>query len=66
MPGIVGEHLLQEVEGFEVEVVGRLVEDEEVGGLRERAGEHQPAALAAGEPPTGVRACSGANRKSFM
>ena len=44
-----GEHLLEEVEGLEVEVVGRLVEDEEVGRAGERAGEHQPSALAAGE-----------------
>ena len=47
--GIVGDHLLQEVERLEVEVVGRLVEHQQVRGRGERAGEHEAAALAAGE-----------------
>jgi hypothetical protein len=49
VPGIGGQHLLQEIEGFEIEIVGGLVEDQEVRRLRQRAGEHQPAALAAGQ-----------------
>ena len=65
--GIVAEHLLQHVEGLQIEVVGRLVQHQQVGGLRQRAGQHQAAALAAGErADSGVRACSGENRKSCM
>ncbi|GMA73839.1 hypothetical protein GCM10025880_02560 [Methylorubrum aminovorans] len=47
--GIVAEHLLQQVEGLEVEVVGGLVEHEEVGGLGERPRDQQAVALAARE-----------------
>ena len=63
---VVGEHLLQKIERLEIEIVGRLVEDEEVGGPRQGPRQHQPAAFAARELPTGVRACSGLNRKSFI
>ena len=44
---VVAEHLLEEVEGLQVEVVGRLVEDQEVRRLGECAGDQQPVALAA-------------------
>ncbi len=47
--GIVGQQLLQQVERFEVEIVGRLVEHQQVGGRGQRARQQQPAALAAGE-----------------
>ena len=59
---IVRDQLLQELEGFEVEVVRRLVEDEEVRRLRQRPREHEPVALAAGKDADGGAACSGANR----
>src|SRR5262249_46347637 len=44
--GVVGEHLLQHVEGFKVEIVGRLVEDEHIGGPRQRARQHEAASFA--------------------
>ena len=45
--GIVGEQLLQQVERLDVEIVGRLVEHQQVGRQRQRARQHEPAALAA-------------------
>ena len=47
--GIVAEQFLQEIERLDVEIVGRLVEHQQVGRLRQRAREHQPPALAAGQ-----------------
>ena len=47
--GIVAQHFLQHVERLEVEIVGRLVEHQQVRGLGQRARQHQPAALAARE-----------------
>ena len=44
---IVGDDFLKQVEGFEVEVVGRLVEHEEIGGAGKFAREQQARALAA-------------------
>ena len=46
---IVGDHLLEQVEGLEVEVVGRLVEDEQVRAAGEFAGEEQARPLAPGQ-----------------
>src|SRR5207253_1222137 len=46
---IVAEHFLEHVKRFEIEIVGRLVQNEKVGGLCQRARQHQSAALAAGE-----------------
>ena len=65
--GIIGQHFLQQVQRFQVEIVGRLVQHQQVGGLAPATG---PASAAPRSPPdstrTGVRACSGENRKSFM
>ena len=47
--GIVAEQLLQEVERLDVEVVGRLVENEQVGRLRQRPRKHEPSTLAPGQ-----------------
>ena len=44
---VIADHLLQQVERFQVEIVGRLVEDQQVGFARELAGEQQARALAA-------------------
>ena len=46
---MIGQHLLEQVQGLDVEVVGGLVEDQEVGGLGQDLGEQQTVALAAGE-----------------
>ena len=46
---VIAEHFFQHVEGFEIEIVGRLVQHQQVGRLCQRARQHQPAALAAGE-----------------
>ena len=46
---IVGEHLLQEVERVHVEIVGRLVEDQELARHGHDLGEQQAVALAARE-----------------
>ena len=47
--GIVAEHVLEHVERFQVEIVGRLVEHQQVRRLGERLRQHQAAALAAGQ-----------------
>ena len=47
--GIVGEEVLQPGDGLGVEVVGGLVEQQQVGALEEQAAEGHPAALAARE-----------------
>src|SRR5262249_40026132 len=41
---------LQEVERFEIEIIGRLIKNEKVGWLSERPREQQPPSLAAREP----------------
>ena len=46
---VAAEPALEPRDGVEIEVVGRLVEQEEVGLLREDDAEVQPTALAAGE-----------------
>src|SRR5262249_31456172 len=46
---VVAEHLFEHVEGFEIEIVGRLVQHQQVRPLRQRPRQHQPAALATGE-----------------
>ena len=43
------ETFFKHVERLQVEIVGRLVEDEQVRGLREQTGEKQPVAFAAGQ-----------------
>ena len=48
--GIIGEHFLEQIERLEIEIVGRLVEHQKIRGLRQRAREQQPSALAAREP----------------
>ena len=45
--GVAREHLLEEVERFEVEVVGGLVQHEKVGRTHQGTRDHQPATLAA-------------------
>src|SRR5690606_37417556 len=52
--GVLPERLDEDGLARHVEVVGRLVEDEEVGGGEERAGEGEPALLAAGEHADGL------------
>ena len=46
---VVTEHFLEHVKRFEIEIVGRLVQNQKVGGLCQRARQHQSAAFAAGE-----------------
>ena len=48
-PGIVVEGVLQDFLRLHVKVVGRFVEDEEVGGAHQHADEGDTRALAAGE-----------------
>jgi hypothetical protein len=50
----VREGLQERLLGGEVEVVGRLVEHEEVRRVVEHLGEHQPRLLAAREHPAGL------------
>ena len=45
--GIIGDHLLQQIERFEIKVVGGLVEHQQVGGQRQGARQHETSALAA-------------------
>ena len=47
---IIGEHFLQQVERFKVEIIGRLVQHQEIRRQRQRAGQGQPPALAARQP----------------
>jgi hypothetical protein len=44
-----GDEFLQQVQRLDVEIVGRFVEDQQVGGPRKRAREDQPRFLAARE-----------------
>ena len=44
---IVAEHLLEHIERFQIEIIGRLVQHQQVGGLGQRPRQHQAAALAA-------------------
>src|SRR6478672_5081065 len=46
---VVAQHFLQHVEGFQVEVVGRLVQYQQVGRFCQRSRQHHPSALAAGQ-----------------
>jgi len=45
--GVVGQEFLEQFQGFEVEVVGGLVEHQQVAGLGQRHGQREPAALSA-------------------
>ena len=45
-----GQAVLQDLEGRDVEVVGGLVEDQEIGGLAHEAGDEDAGLLAAGQP----------------
>ena len=45
--GVIGQHLLQQVQRFQIEVVGRFVQHQQIGRLGQRLGQHQPAALPA-------------------
>jgi hypothetical protein len=47
VPVIIGDHFLQQVERLEIEIVGRLVEHQQVRRPGEFAREQQPRALAA-------------------
>ena len=47
--GIVVDHLFQQIERFEIEIVGRLVEHQQVRRFGQRARQREPAALAAGQ-----------------
>jgi hypothetical protein len=47
---VIVQHLLQQIEGVEIEIVGGLVHDQEIAGCGEEAGEQQPRPLAAREP----------------
>ena len=49
--GIVEQRLLERAQRVDVEVVGRLVEQQQVGALLQHLGEMHPVALAAGELP---------------
>ena len=44
---IVGDHLFEQIERFKVEIVCRLVQHQNVGRQRQRAGQRQPVALPA-------------------
>jgi hypothetical protein len=43
---IIGNHLFQQIQGFQVQVVGRFVQHQEVGRRGEHLGQQQPRALA--------------------
>ena len=44
---IIGDHFLQQVERFEIQIVGRLVEDQQVRAPRKFTGQQEPRAFAA-------------------
>ena len=44
---IIGDHLLQQIKRFEVEIVGRFVQHQQVGSLGELPRQQQAAAFAA-------------------
>ena len=53
---IFAEHFLQQVEGFDIEIVGRLVEHQQIVRPGEQLCQQQPVALPAGEV-LHLRAC---------
>lgn len=55
--------LFEQLEGFGVEVVGRLVENEEIGWLGEEAGEQEAVSLSAGEGFDGGSGAVGGEEK---
>ena len=63
---VIGDHLLEQVERFKVEVVGRLVEHQQVRFPREFARQQQPRSLAARTAiRPAPRSATGSNRNSF-
>ena len=58
------EAIFERLEGLDVEVVRRLVEDEQVGGTREQLRENHAIAFAAERAAIGVMARLAENRKS--
>lgn len=50
-PFVVSEHLLQQIEGLNVEIVGRLIEDQHIRFVGEESGEEQPVSFPTGENP---------------
>ncbi len=50
---VIGQHLLQQIQGIEIEIVGGLVHDQQIAGLGEQAGEQEARPLAAREPRDG-------------
>ena len=49
LPGELQQRVFQRAQGFDVEVVGRFVEQQHVAALQQRLGQVQAAALAAGQ-----------------
>ncbi len=64
--GIGGDDFLQQVERLDVEIVGRLVEDQQVGRPGEDAREHQPRPLAARQVADRRAGLFGLEQNSFM
>ena len=62
--GKVRDQFLEQLQRVDVEVVGRLVEHQQVRGPREQPRQQQPVALAADSALAGVLSWSGRNRKS--
>ena len=44
--GIIGDHLLKQIQCFQIEIVGRFVEHQKIGGLRQRLRKQQARAFA--------------------
>jgi len=64
--GVIGQLLLQQVERLQIEIVGRLVENQQVRRAGEGAGQGEPGSLAAGQYADRGAGLLGRNRKSFM
>ena len=62
---VVVQQLLQQVERFDIEVVGRLVQHQQIAFARHQLGQQQPRLFPPDSARTGARACRSSNRKSL-
>ncbi len=62
-PGKLEQALLEHLERRDVEIVGRLVEHQEIGRLEHERREWTRACSPPERRPTGMASCSGGNRK---
>ena len=48
-PRVLENQLFQKLQGFDIKIIGRLVQHQNVGRFREKLGQHQPVLFSAGK-----------------